>query len=236
MSYLCRRIFAIKRLCFLVQGLRLMSNVSVENLSVDTCVTDAGTRSFALSWYPMYVSYSQELKVKEALEKEGVKCFLPMVHRTARVGKKIVHTEEPAIHNLIFVYSNRKQLRELKMFNRDCTYMQFISIRPRHDDQSSVVITVPEYQMNQFMRAMGVDDVNGQRTYLSYSDYLGREGQRVRFIRGTFAGIEGTIKRIKNNRQLVIALPHVGALAISIPSVADLELIEEETETNTNVK
>ena len=80
--------------------------------------------------------------------------------------------------------------------------------------------------MNQFMRAMGVDDPNGQRTYLHYTDYLGREGQRVRFVRGNFEGIEGTIKRIKNNRQLVIALPHVGALAISIQSISDLEIIQ----------
>ena len=200
---------------------------SVNEISVKaTCVTDAGTRSCALAWYPMYVSYCKELKVKEALEKEGVTCYVPMIGKTERVGKKILRTEEPIVHNLICVYSNRDQLRNLKMFNRECSYMQFMSIRPRSDEQASVVITVPERQMNQFMRAMGVDDPNGQRTYLHYTDYLGREGQRVRFVRGSFEGIEGTIKRIKNNRQLVIALPHVGALAISIQSISDLEIIQ----------
>ena len=202
----------------------MMSNVNEIPLDA-TCVTDAGTRSCAQAWYPMYVSYCKELKVKEALEKEGVTCYLPMIERTTRVGKKIVHSEEPIVHNLIFVYSDRDQLRHLKMFNRACSYMQFMSIRPRNDEQTSVVLTVPERQMNQFMRAMGVDDPNGQRTYLHYTDYLGREGQRVRFVRGVFAGVEGTIKRIKNNRHMVIALPHVGALAISISSISDLEII-----------
>ena len=213
---------------------------SVDKITENTtCVANAGTRSYALPvdsqptetmlqpllWYPMYVTYSRELTVRDALEKQGVRCFLPMQQKTEQVGKKLVKSEEPIVHNLIFVYSNRDQLRELKMFNRDCRFMQFMSVRPRNDEQSSVVITVPERQMNQFMKAMGVEDTEGRRTYLHYSDYLGREGQRVRFIRGPFEGIEGTIKRIKNNRQMVISLPHVGALAISIPSINDLELI-----------
>lgn len=202
-----------------------MSSVVDDNLSMNTRVADAGTRSFTLSWYPMYVSYCQELKVKEALDNESVKCFLPMANKTFRVGKKIVHRDEPAIHNLIFVYSHRDQLRSLKMFNRDCAYMQFMTIRPRTDQQSSVVITIPDRQMQQFIHAMGVDDPDSQRTYLPYTDFLGREGQRIRFVRGPFAGVEGTIKRIRNNRHLVITLPHVGALAISIPSVSDIEIL-----------
>ena len=171
----------------------------------------------------MYVSYRQEIKVRDALDKEGVRCFLPMQQKTAKIGKKLIHTEEPVIHNLIFVYSHRDQLRDLKMFNPGCIHMQFMTVRPRSDEQTSVVITVPQHQMEQFIRAMGVDDPDGQRTYLPYSDFLGREGQHVRFLRGPFKGIEGVIKRIRNNRHLVIALPHVGALAISIPSISDLE-------------
>ena len=145
---------------------------------------------------------------------------------TERIGKKLVHSLQPLIHNLIFVYSDRAQLRELKMFNRDCVHMQFMTIKPRNDEQASVVITIPERQMEQFMRAMGIDDELGQRRFLPYTDFLGREGQRVRFLRGPFQGIEGTIKRINRNRHLVIALPPIGALAITITSSSDLELID----------
>ncbi len=203
-----------------------MSNVNEETPLKTTCVPDAGTRSCA--WYPMYVSYSRELVVRDALDKEGVRNFLPMDRVTERVGKKLVHTLQPLVHNLIFVYSDRVQLRNLKMFNRDCTHMQFMSIRPRNDEQASVVITIPERQMEQFMRAMSVDDELGQRSFLPYTDFLGREGQRIRFLRGPFQGIEGTIKRIRSNRHLVIALPHVGVLVISIPSSRDIEFIEEK--------
>ena len=173
----------------------------------------------------MYVRYSHEELVHEALDKEGVRNFLPMERITERVGKKIVHRRQPVIHNLIFVYSHRAQLRELKMFHRDCVHMQFMTIKPRTDDQPSVVITIPEHQMENFIRAMSVDDEEGQRSFLPYTDFLGQEGRRVRFLQGPFAGVEGTIKRINNNRHLVVALPHVGALAITIRHTTDLELL-----------
>ena len=201
-----------------------MSNVNEKTTISATCVPDAGTRSCA--WYPMYVTYSREVLVRDALDKKGVKNFLPMERVTERIGKKLVHSLQPLIHNLIFVYSDRAQLRELKMFNRDCVHMQFMTIKPRNDEQASVVITIPERQMEQFMRAMGVDDELGQRRFLPYTDFLGREGQRVRFLRGPFQGIEGTIKRINRNRHLVIAIPPIGALAITITSSSDLELID----------
>lgn len=205
-----------------------MSNSNEQQPVSATCVPDAGTRSYAseMAWYPMYVTYSREEVVHEALDKEGVRNFLPMEHITERVGKKLIHRQQPIIHNLIFVYSHRAQLRELKMFHRDCVHMQFMTIKPRTDDQPSVVITIPEHQMQQFIRALSVDDDEGQRSYHPYTDYLGREGQRVRLLHGPFAGIEGTIKRIHNNRHLVIALPHVGALAITIRRSTDLQFLD----------
>ena len=185
-----------------------MSNMKEENPVSSTCVTDAGTRSFAqTSWFPMYVTYSRELLVRDALNKEGV------------------HSLQPMVHNLIFVYSDRAQLRDLKMFNRDCVHMQFMTIKPRNDEQASVVITIPERQMHNFIRAMEVNDPDHQRSFVPYTDFLGKEGRTVRFVAGPFEGIEGTIKRVNKNRSVVISLPHVGCLLIPIPRITDLQFL-----------
>ena len=163
-------------------GQRLMSNMKEENPVSSTCVTDAGTRSNAqTSWFPMYVTYSRELLVRDALNKEGVKNFLPMEEVTERVGKKIVHSLQPMVHNLIFVYSDRAQLRDLKMFNRDCVHMQFMTIKPRNDEQASVVITIPERQMHNFIRAMEVNDPDHQRSFVLYR--IPRQGRSHRPFR-----------------------------------------------------
>ena len=219
-------------------GQRLMSNMKEENPVSSTCVTDAGTHSYVSPpkppisnlkpqtfWFPMYVTYSRELLVRDALNKEGVKNFLPMEEVTERVGKKIVHSLQPMVHNLIFVYSDRAQLRDLKMFNRDCVHMQFMTIKPRNDEQASVVITIPERQMHNFIRAMEVNDPDHQRSFVPYTDFLGKEGRTVRFVAGPFEGIEGTIKRVNKNRSVVISLPHVGCLLIPIPRITDLQFL-----------
>lgn len=224
----------------------MMSNVNANTPSEATRVTDPGTRSFVSSpspqpqtssilhhpsdigpqaWYPMYVTYARELDVQEALNKAGVENFLPMEHIVMRVGKKIVEREQPAIHNLIFLHSDRTQIRELKMFNRGCAPLQYMTVKPRTPDQPSVVITIPERQMLNFMRAMQVDDPSHRRTFVPYTDFLGQEGREVRFVSGGFAGIEGTIKRVNNNRSVVIALPHVGCLVIPIDHITDIQFL-----------
>ena len=154
-------------------------------------------------WFPMLAAYSREQVIKEELDRLGIENFL--------LG----------FDHLIFVHASRSQISELKQANKCLEPLRYMVIR--HDVQSSTVVTVPDHPMQQFIQAMSVEDPAGQRTYLTYSEFLGREGQRVRFLRGPFQGIEGTVKRIRNNRHLVIALPHVGALAISIPSISDLE-------------
>lgn len=177
------------------------------------------------AWYPMYVTYARELDVQEALDKAGVENFLPMQHIVMRVGKKIVERDQPAIHNLIFLHSNRTQIRELKMFNRGCQPLQYMTVKPRTSDQASVVITIPERQMLNFMRAMQADDPSGRRTCIPYTDFLGQEGRQVRFVSGSFAGVEGTIKRVNNNRSVVIALPHVACLVIPIDHITDIQFL-----------
>ena len=205
----------------------MMSNVNEEIPLQATCVTDAGTRSYAsLQWFPMYVSYSRELEVQKALNDVNVKNYIPMVRITEKRGRKIIHRLQPALHNLIFVYSNRTQLRELKMYNRGCVPMQYMTIKPRMADQSSVVITIPDSEMQNFMRAMNVEGEDDHRTFLPYTDFLGKEGRVVEFLNGPFKGIQGTLKRINKNRFVVIVLKHIGALAITIDHSSNLRILE----------
>ena len=198
-----------------------------------TRVTDASTRSFVsprdqVHWYPVYVSYRRELTVKQALDDRHVENFLPMQERFERQGRKIVKLQEPAVHNLIFVYASQNTITDLKMFCRDCAPMQYMTVRARTADQASTVITVSRQKMEQFMAAMRIDDDQNRRTLLPYDETLyGHEGRAIRFVRGPFAGIEGTIKRIRKNRSLIITLQHVGVLCITIDRASDIEFLDE---------
>jgi transcription antitermination factor NusG len=94
-----------------------------------------------------------------------------------------------------------------------------------YSEKASVVITIPERQMLNFMRAMQADDPSGRRTCIPYTDFLGQEGRQVRFVSGSFAGVEGTIKRVNNNRSVVIALHHVACLVIPIDHITDIQFL-----------
>lgn len=180
----------------------------------------------ALHWYPMYVSYRRELSVKKALDEKEIENFVPMHEVVERRNKKIVTRVEPAIHNLIFVYSSMNVLSALKMFNPDCAPMQYMTVKARTQEQTSTVITVDPVRMEHFMRAMSVKDDRNRRALIPYEETLyGKEGRRIRFVRGDFEGIEGTIKRINHNRSLIISLKYVGVLVITIDHAADIEFL-----------
>jgi len=178
-------------------------------------------------WYPMYVSYRCELVVKAALDKKNVECFVPMHLVYKRCNRSVVSRLEPAVHNLIFVHSSMNQLSQLKMYDIDCQYMQYMSFRSTVTSRLSNVITVPAARMEAFMKAMAVPDPNQRRTLLPYDEVLfGKEGRRIRFKCGDFEGVEGTVNRVNKNRSLVITLQYVSVLVIAIDHADDIEFLD----------
>ena len=178
-----------------------------------------------ICWFPMYVSYSREMKVKEALDSLAIDNFLPM-HYEMVEHDGVRHRElVPAIHNLIFVRSSQERLTELKMTNKTCTLMQYMISKARTPQEQTEIITVPDAQMNNFMRvASSLDD---KVVFLEYTDFLDKEGKKVRIVDGNFAGVEGVIKRIKKNKIVVVLLKGVAAVAVTHIAPHDLQLIED---------
>ena len=76
---------------------------------------------------------------------------------------------------------------------------------------------VPDKEMENFMRVAATQD--DSLHYLDYHDFIGKEGKRVKINEGTFAGVEGVIKRIKKNKHVVVQIEGVAAIAIAfVPS------------------
>jgi transcription antitermination factor NusG len=173
----------------------------------------------------MYVSYSRELKVKEVLEDLSIDCYVPMRYELVE-HEGVRHRELiPAIHNLIFVRSSQERLTELKMTNKTCTLMQYMIAKPRISQEQADIITVPDAQMKNFMRV--ADSHDEKVMFLEYTDFLDKEGKKVRIVDGNFMGVEGVIKRIKKNKIVVVLLKGIAAVAVTHIHPHQLELIEE---------
>lgn len=162
----------------------------------------------------MRVTYNRELKVKKRLDELGIENFIPMCYQIVLCGGDRQRKYVPAIHNLIFVHTTQEHLTYLKYNDEVLAPLRYMMRNPLTDDTPAEVIVVPDRQMNNFIRACRMGD-EGQIRYLRYDPYLDKPGQRVRIIDGNFAGIEGIVKRINKNKQVVVMIPGVAAVTLS---------------------
>lgn len=167
-----------------------------------------------MQWYPMRVTYNRELKVKQRLDMLGIENFVPMHYEIILYRGDRKRMLVPAIHNLIFVRSVREQLTRLKYNDQELEPLRYMMTHPVERETKSEIITVPDHEMDNFIRVCRAVDDERIR-FLRYEAYLDKPGQRVRIIDGNFAGVEGVIKRIKKNKQVVVMIPGIAAVTLN---------------------
>lgn len=182
-----------------------------------------------IHWFPMRVTYSREVMAKAYLDTIGVESFIPM-HYVHVQGKHPRHRElKPAINNLIFVRSCQKIITELKMTRKELQPLRYIMC-PVYDSENNYlrhdIMTVPDRQMDNFIKVASVLD--DRVFYIDNLDFAGKPGQKVKVVEGDFAGVEGTIKRIKKNKCVVVQIANVAAVAIAFLPAAFLMLIDDK--------
>ena len=176
-----------------------------------------------LKWFPMRVTYHRELKVKEQLDILGIENFVPMRYEFVETKQGRKRKLVPAIHNLIFVHSTQEALTHLKTTMKECEPMRYMMRPVAGGDGQREIIIVPDDQMNNFMRVASVQD--DSVIFLDYKNFIGKEGRRVRINEGTFAGVEGVIKRIKKNKHVVVHIEGITAVAVAFVPSSHLSII-----------
>ena len=174
-------------------------------------------------WFPMRVTYGQEMKLKERLDTIGVECFLPMCYKTVETADNVERRLVPAISNLIFIRSSQVVITELKMFDPACSPLRYI-IRESVIDDMRNIMTVTDDAMDNFMRVAKVQD--DSVFFLTPGEYLTNNvGKKVRIINGPFAGVVGVIKRVRRNKHVVVQIDDIAVAAIEfVPNQYLVEL------------
>lgn len=175
-------------------------------------------------WFPMRVTYGQEMKLKIRLDTIGVECFLPMCYKTVETDDKVERRLVPAISNLIFIRSSQEVITGLKMFDPICSPLRYI-IRESVIDDMREIMTVSDAAMDNFMRVAKVQD--DSVFFLTPGEYLTNNvGKRVRVMSGPFAGVVGVIKRVRRNKHVVVQIDDIAVAAIEF--VPNRYLVELE--------
>lgn len=173
-------------------------------------------------WFPMRVTYQRELKMKDHLDDLGIENFVPMHYEITGQGDQSKYKLTPAIHNLIFVRSTQEMLTFLKMTRRELAPLRYM-MKPTENGNGQEIMRVPDQQMENFIRV--ASSGNDKARFLTYEKFLDQPGQRVRVTEGYFAGVEGVIKRIKNNKHVVVQIDGIAAVAITYVPRQSLQAI-----------
>ncbi len=169
-------------------------------------------------WYAIRVTYNREMKVKQALDAMHIENFLPMKYRVSLRGERKIKELVPAIHNLIFVYLTTEDMKEFKRATE-------LPIRYIMDKENNVPLTVPEWQMKNFIAVAGTRDE--QLIYLEANlNDLGK-GDKVRVTGGIFEGAEGYFIRLKGDRRVVVNIPGIAAVATAFIHPSLIEKIAQ---------
>ena len=167
-----------------------------------------------MNWYAAKVKYQTERKVKSWLDEQAIENFIPF--RTVLVernGRKIKR-EKPVVPGLLFIRANYQTVCTLPVESR----VKMVYLRNLENRQ---LLIVPDKQMQDFMflldfseSAVRIENANLKR------------GDRVRVIKGDFAGIEGELVRIKGHKRVVVRLEGLFSLATTYIPSSYLEKIE----------
>ena len=160
-------------------------------------------------WYALRITYSRELVLKEFLDKNNIENFIPMRYEYVTRKERRIRKLVPAIHNLVFIYSTRKKIDEIKEENAVLLPLRYIM-----DRETKQPIIVPEIQMRHFIAIAGSYDQ--QVIYLPPTEYSMQKGDRVRITGGVFEGVEGIFVRVKGDRRVVVSIQGVMAVATKI--------------------
>ncbi len=170
-----------------------------------------------ISWFPMRVTYSRELKVKAELDRLAIENFLPMTYKLVDADTENPHRElVPAINNLIFIHSSKDRISSLKTTNAVLQPLRYMMDRTAQ--QPHAIMTVTDAQMQNFMRVASRTDDSVM--FLNDETVVGKVGKRVLITGGVFDGVIGVIRRVKRCKRVVVELEGIATVAIAfVPSV-----------------
>ena len=166
-----------------------------------------------LHWY-VANTCRQEKKIKQRLDSMGIENFIPFQQIARKIHGVDKLIEVPVIPNLVFIHTTLKTCMSLiQEYAFDMRYLR--------DRETGNVLIVPDKQMNDFMFLL---DFSKEMVEVVNENL--KKGDKVRVIKGDFAGIEGELIRVKGHKRVVVRLEGVVSLATAYIPGSFLEKIE----------
>ena len=166
-----------------------------------------------LHWY-VANTCRQEKKIKQRLDSMGIENFIPFQQIARKIHGVDKLIEVPVIPNLVFIHTTFKSCMSLiQEYAFDMRYLR--------DRETGNFLIVPDKQMNDLIFLL---DLSKEMVEVVNENL--KKGDKVRVIKGDFAGIEGELIRVKGHKRVVVRLEGVVSLATAYIPGSFLEKIE----------
>lgn len=200
-----------------------LTNVNTPTMGGFAPVLSSGTKDAGVTvsvvptppqrWFVFRATYGREAKARDIIDQEGLRTYLPMRREKVCTDGGTKNVRKPLIPNLLFAYCTLMHAEhlvkghpELPKFLR--YYYNHLVLNP---DGSNPPLTVPEREMDNFIRLTSVD--NEHIKVVNLTECRFRSGDRVRVTQGAFEGVEGRVARIAGQQRVVIILDGLCAIA-----------------------
>ncbi len=128
------------------------------------------------------------------LTRQGIECYLPMLHEVKRYEHKYREVDLPLIRSYLFVRLNESGYHPVVA----CPYVSgFIRF-------GEEIVSIPEEEMDLLRRIVGEAQLSGAE------EGIFDEGDIVEIIGGKLTGIKGTLIEHKGKNQVAISLNAIG--------------------------
>ncbi len=166
-------------------------------------------------WFLMRAAYGQERKAKEFLDALGIETFLPLHTQTYIHKGKKTRRRVSLIPNFLFVKSTEAEMK--KYVGRGKLRFLHHYYIPHKDESGNSIgpkgitpLVIPERQMALFVRWNTVDDDG--KLFVAGDRFNFTKDDRVKIIKGKFAGFEGRICRIKGQTRVGMIIEGIGTI------------------------
>lgn len=140
-----------------------------------------------------------------------------MHYEVKTIKGKNTRKQVPVIHNLIFIYSTREQLDEIKPKAEFFAGMRYIM-----DKSENTPIVIPENEMQSFIK---VYETMGEQLQYTSSDAVKlNKNDKVLITGGLFSGVVGCVIGTKKNYRVVVSIP--GFMAVTTTQI-DPDMLEK---------
>lgn len=162
-------------------------------------------------WYAA-VTYRKERIIKERLDRMQIENFVPMREVVKEKDGRKIKTKALVIPGYVFIHTDPQT-------NKILSTEPSMGIRYLKQPQTDIPATIPPCQMRSFMLIVNLSETARLITHNL------RRGDRVRVVKGPFAGIEGELIRISGHKRVVVRLNESLAVATTYIPGAFLERI-----------